>query len=354
MEWLAQGRFGKNIVAQMLCGSQSSKLSKWRLDQLSTFGLLHRCTQVEVNQLLDELIRLGAVEQVEVDRFRPVVQLTEFGSAVMRGQSELQADLQLTRATVARLLASSPVASRAPSDEPALPQELVADGVANATEDEESPASATDPAGRQAVVAVADAVAQPSVPAARVDSPYGPHSAPPDASIMDGLRSWRRRKAENAGVPAFRVLSNAVIERLASRQPATLQELAEISGIGEVTLAQYGEDLLAVLAGRTTLPAKSDDDPSPPAAEPSSLAQTPLPAHYWSWRLLADGYSVQECLQIRRLDAEQLLHELELAAVEHPLQTTWLERLAEQLGPAQQHRVNALIRPWPATGQDSP
>jgi len=34
------GRFGKNIVVGMLCGSKSAKIKKWRLDRLSTFGLL--------------------------------------------------------------------------------------------------------------------------------------------------------------------------------------------------------------------------------------------------------------------------------------------------------------------------
>jgi cell division protease FtsH len=36
----AQGRFGKVIVAQMLCGSKATKVVRFRLDQLSTFGLL--------------------------------------------------------------------------------------------------------------------------------------------------------------------------------------------------------------------------------------------------------------------------------------------------------------------------
>ena len=39
---------GKNLIAQMLCGSESAKVKKLRLDQLSTFGLLRLLKQAEV------------------------------------------------------------------------------------------------------------------------------------------------------------------------------------------------------------------------------------------------------------------------------------------------------------------
>ena len=39
---------GKNLIAQMLCGSNSAKIKKLRLNQLSTFGLLWQLKQAEV------------------------------------------------------------------------------------------------------------------------------------------------------------------------------------------------------------------------------------------------------------------------------------------------------------------
>ena len=39
---------GKNLIAQMLCGSGHAKMSKLRLDKLSTFGLLKHLKQPEV------------------------------------------------------------------------------------------------------------------------------------------------------------------------------------------------------------------------------------------------------------------------------------------------------------------
>ena len=50
----AQGKFGKQLVAAMLCGSRSAKVSRWKLDQLSTFGLLEDFTQTEAAAIIDE------------------------------------------------------------------------------------------------------------------------------------------------------------------------------------------------------------------------------------------------------------------------------------------------------------
>jgi superfamily II DNA helicase RecQ len=49
----AKGRFGKNVVAQMLKGSASEKMERWRLRELSTFGILAHFSQVELTRLLD-------------------------------------------------------------------------------------------------------------------------------------------------------------------------------------------------------------------------------------------------------------------------------------------------------------
>ena len=95
--------FGKQIVAQMLCGSKSAKISKWKLQQLSTFGLLSQLTQNEVISLLDALLEEGLVGQSEIDRFKPVLRLTESGKRVMHGDFELLRELTLPVTLVAKL-----------------------------------------------------------------------------------------------------------------------------------------------------------------------------------------------------------------------------------------------------------
>ncbi|MCC6127258.1 MAG: RecQ family ATP-dependent DNA helicase [Pirellulales bacterium] len=92
-----QARFacGKNLIAQMLCGSKSAKMQQLRMDQLSTFGLLKHLQQTEVALLIDALISIGCLMQEELDRFRPVVKLTDFGTAVMKGASPLEIPLPI-------------------------------------------------------------------------------------------------------------------------------------------------------------------------------------------------------------------------------------------------------------------
>ena len=95
--------FGKQIVAQMLCGSKSAKISKWKLQQLSTFGLLSQLTQNEAICLLDALLEEGLIGQSEIDRFKPVLRLTDSGKRVMHGDFELLGELTLPVTLVAKL-----------------------------------------------------------------------------------------------------------------------------------------------------------------------------------------------------------------------------------------------------------
>src|SRR5262249_9798978 len=86
---------GKNLIAQMLCGSTSAKMAKLRLNKLSTFGLLRQLKQTEVVTLIDLLIANGCLEQEAIDRFRPVLRLTWLGGDVMRGKAEVPSRLSL-------------------------------------------------------------------------------------------------------------------------------------------------------------------------------------------------------------------------------------------------------------------
>ena len=68
--------YGKQLLAQMLCGSNAKSVLRCRLDKLSTFGLLGHLKQPEVVQLIESMLICGLLEQTEIEPFRPVVQLT--------------------------------------------------------------------------------------------------------------------------------------------------------------------------------------------------------------------------------------------------------------------------------------
>ena len=61
------------------------------------------------------------------------------------------------------------------------------------------------------------------------------------------LRSWRFSMAKERSVPAYIIFSDKVLEQLLEFQPATLEDLHNINGLGKIKIAQFGEELLEVL-----------------------------------------------------------------------------------------------------------
>jgi ATP-dependent DNA helicase RecQ len=110
-----RGRCGKQLLAQMLCGSSSEKVVRMKFNQLSTYGLLAVLRQTEAVELIDALIAVRYIEQVDVDRFRPVLQLTADGQAVMTGRVDSLVALSLSAGVIAKLArAAKATAAKAP------------------------------------------------------------------------------------------------------------------------------------------------------------------------------------------------------------------------------------------------
>ncbi|MEJ2691704.1 MAG: DNA helicase RecQ [Candidatus Thiodiazotropha sp.] len=68
-----------------------------------------------------------------------------------------------------------------------------------------------------------------------------------DDRLWDALRSLRRELAETQGVPAYVIFHDATLLEMAQRRPETLQQMAEVSGVGERKLEAYGEAFLQLL-----------------------------------------------------------------------------------------------------------
>jgi ATP-dependent DNA helicase RecQ len=260
-----QARFpcGKNVIAQMLCGSNSAKITKLRLNTLSTFGLLKHLTQPEVLLMIDALMALRCLEQVEPEQFRPVVQITEFGTAVMKGKASLAGPLP-------------------------APADLLWKLRGRPKADEKSEISNPPPDNR-----------------------------PPDPEILKELKQWRGEIADEAGVPLHYILGNDTLAELASRRPKTSDELLAIKGIGPVKAERYGTTLLEIVGdaeerGEGREEGGEQDEASEPLAvsQPSALHSddsAPPSSHYWTQRLLQAGFSVDECAAIRGISREAVL-----------------------------------------------
>lgn len=65
---------------------------------------------------------------------------------------------------------------------------------------------------------------------------------------FEALRSWRAEVAREHGVPAYVIFHDATLRDIALRQPATIDDLSMINGVGARKLDSYGADLLSVTA----------------------------------------------------------------------------------------------------------
>jgi len=66
--------------------------------------------------------------------------------------------------------------------------------------------------------------------------------------LFEALRQWRKHKAEDEGVPAYRVLHQRTLVQIAVHLPDTLTDLKRVRGIGKQLAARYGEELTALVA----------------------------------------------------------------------------------------------------------
>ena len=99
---------------------------------------------------------------------------------------------------------------------------------------------------RRDSVAKAEARSAPQVRAQVADE---------DAALFAALKAKRRALAEAASVPAYVVFPDRTLIEMATRRPATLDEMRAVPGVGDAKLKRYGTTFLEVIAGEAPAPA---------------------------------------------------------------------------------------------------
>jgi ATP-dependent DNA helicase RecQ len=286
---------------------------------------------------MDALIQAGLLQQKEVDQRRPTVHITEAGRRVMLEKDPLPEAVRVPFPLARRLCAAT-------------------SGIEAKDVQTSSPGS--------------DAPQDP--PEAALPSPLV-------AELTQRLKRWRHKTAAAMGIPAYRVLGNATIDRIAEAVPTTSSALEAISGIGPATVEQFGHDLLELV--RQSIPPQTQvgqlaaqpegagsgvaagpgegepgetlevaslasagsaavgsaavgTDQSMCSARSASDEPTRLPASdnvlhpadaYWTWRLFRDGYSARQIASIRRCDLSALDSDLIVsAAAGHVIDPSWI------------------------------
>ncbi len=178
-------RFGAGHVIDVLRGTDSDKVRQWRHDKLSTFGIGSETGEAEWRAILRQAIALGLV-MVDHDAYGSL-KLTEEARPVLRGERQVQLRQY-----------QKPVRQRRQST--------------RAKDYVESTLTADEQA------------------------------------IFDKLRWWRVETARKHNVPAYVIFHDATMREIAKNKPASLDDLRNVSGVGEKKLETYGEEIVSLIA----------------------------------------------------------------------------------------------------------
>ncbi len=187
----AQNRaFGAGQLIDILLGKKTERVAQNRHDALTTFGI---GTELDERGWRSVVRQLLAMHMIEAHGDYGVLRLTERGMEVLGGRQRV--DLRV---------------------------------------DEQAQLSRKNSGGSSSRKTPTGALAE---------------LEPEQLVRFEKLRAWRREIAKEQTVPAYVVFSDATLRELAVDCPETLESLTGISGIGRKKLEQYGEKVLAVLAG---------------------------------------------------------------------------------------------------------
>ena len=191
------GRYGIQMAAKLLHGTEDARLSRDSLDRTPTFGTLKEHSEKWLLQLLRRLVTAGWVDFSGGER--PVVLLTAEGREVIHAERP------------ARLLL--------PPKQTRLPR------AARTRREGFDPRPA---------------------PAPRVVEPKEGFDADAQA-LFDALRHHRLTLARDEKVPPYVIASDRTLRDIVLLRPANLEELKLAHGIGPAKAEKYGDGLLAIV-----------------------------------------------------------------------------------------------------------
>jgi ATP-dependent DNA helicase RecQ len=180
-------RFGAGHLIDVLRGKVTDKVKQFRHEQLSTFGIGADVGEAQWRAVLRQLIALG---HLRTEGEFNTLELTASARAVLRGEVQLLLRMpsEARRGKAAR-------AARGTREKPP-PMPLDAQGTA----------------------------------------------------LFAALKAWRGEVAREHNLPAYVVFHDATLAEMARLRPRSLDELAQVSGVGAKKLEAYGPELLRVLA----------------------------------------------------------------------------------------------------------
>jgi ATP-dependent DNA helicase RecQ len=181
-------RFGAGHLIDVLRGKVTDKVTQFHHERLSTFGIGADVSEQQWRAVLRQLIALG---HVRTEGEYNTLELTPTARVVLRGE----VDMLLRQASDTPRRSKTGRVTRAGGKDKPAPVAL-------------------DAAGTER---------------------------------FSALKAWRAEVAREHNLPAYVVFHDATLAEMARACPATLGELAGISGVGAKKLEAYGREILRVL-----------------------------------------------------------------------------------------------------------
>jgi ribonuclease D len=71
-------------------------------------------------------------------------------------------------------------------------------------------------------------------------------------ALMEDLKDWRKRTADELQRPIYKVLTNQLLEDIVRMKPRTVQQLSFMNGVGPFKLRQYGKKIINIINAHIT------------------------------------------------------------------------------------------------------
>ena len=182
-------RFGAGHLSDVLIGKTTERVEKFNHHTLSTFGIGKELNAAQWSSVYRQLVASGILES-DIEAYGGL-KLTEVARPILRGEQS--------------------VWLRRDAD-PAIHK-----------------------AGRKAQRAE------------RTAKSREPFAGANDDPLWLALKAKRLALAREQGVPPYVIFHDSTLLDILNRRPATLDEMAQVSGVGQAKLARYGDEFLGVL-----------------------------------------------------------------------------------------------------------
>jgi ATP-dependent DNA helicase RecQ len=180
-------RFGVAHLIDVLLGKETAKIEQFRHQQLSTFGIGKELAQAQWSSVYRQLAAAGLLN-VDMEAYGGL-KLTEAARPVLRGEQSvwLRRDAEPAKRKTSKVERGS----------------RLREAFAGANED----------------------------------------------PLWQALKAKRLELAREQGVPPYVIFHDSTLLEILKRRPGNLDELGQISGIGQAKLTRYGDAFLRVVEG---------------------------------------------------------------------------------------------------------